>query len=41
MHGSSNQMTDFFDQLPTPPKEKFVRGVWYAGVSVAALAGFK
>ncbi len=33
-------MNDFFDQLPTPPREKVVRGVWYAGVSVAGLAGF-
>ena len=40
MAGSSNQMTDFFDQLPTPPREKVVRGVWYAGVSVAGLAAF-
>ena len=40
MAGSSNQMTDFFDQLPTPPREKVARGVWYAGVSVAGLAAF-
>jgi len=39
MAGPSNQMSDFFDQLPTPPKEKMIRGVWYAGVSLAGLAG--
>jgi hypothetical protein len=36
----NGQMKDFFDQLPTPPREKVIRGIWYAGVSIAGLAAF-
>jgi|GEM_PF-4466175 len=34
--GQSN-MTDFFDQLPTPPREKLIRYGYYAGVGLVVL----
>jgi hypothetical protein len=36
----SDQMKDFFDQLPVPTREKVARGIWYAGLGIAGLAGF-
>ena len=36
---SSGQMSDFFDQLPTPPKEKVVRAIWYLGFGLIGLVG--
>ncbi|MEJ0053991.1 MAG: hypothetical protein WDN10_04725 [bacterium] len=32
-----SNMNDFFDQLPTPPREKAIRWGFYAGVSLLAL----
>lgn len=33
-------MNDFFDQLPTPPKEKVFRALWYLGFGLVGLVGF-
>lgn len=33
----SSNMNDFFDQLPTPPREKVVRWAFYAGAGLIAL----
>lgn len=34
---AENKMDNFFDQLPTPPKEKWMRGLWYAGTAIVAV----
>lgn len=33
-------MNDFFDQLPTPPREMMFRWIWYIGAAALGLAAF-